>query len=187
MSLLNKWLQLFQKWFEALIVKCVLVMFTTVVLQIVVKIAQTQYWNYEHIPWINQLNLFFCRIEVPYHMSEGYSMTVTVRYKKLVSSTPIWVHIKWNKYPTSTNHDKSGATFVGRKYNRIRQDNPKSGIHYLMIEPLADARITISVSLLPLDHPGAGQSQWRPGLYAQQIPAKRTFDVTPIPANTPKR
>lgn len=103
-------------------------------------------------------------------MSSGYSLTIITRYKKARSNTPMWVNQAHERYPSDRDADRSGATFLGRKYNRLRIDDPEPGTHYLQIDPLADDRIGVYVSLLPYNHPGAGKANWRPAVEPEDKP-----------------
>lgn len=50
-----------------------------------------------------------------------------------------------------------------RQYSRIRVDHASPGPYFVMVEALEDIRnVTISVSILPVDHAMAGQISWSP-------------------------
>lgn len=98
------------------------------------------------------------KIVVPPSLSTGYTLTVIARTKR----APLLVTQAYERYPSEKDYDKAGVNFLFSHSNRLRIYNPKPGNHYVFFELMRTDQLSVTVTLLPSIHPGAGTSDWKP-------------------------
>jgi len=106
------------------------------------------------------------RVEVPYEMSHGFTLTLAAHWRRRRYNTPIWMYVRKTGLPSSSNWDKKSISFVSRKLARIRMESPDPGIYFVMIRGVEEQStddLRVTVSLLPNHHLAAGNAEWRPG------------------------
>jgi len=118
------------------------------------------------------------RIDVPYETSGGgFVLTLGAHWKRYGGgkfNSPVWMYIRKNDLPSTSNWDKKSVSFVTRGYARIQVDTPTPGVYYVMIRTAAsptapdnddsegsEEDLTVVASILPRDHPEAGNPSWR--------------------------
>jgi len=88
------------------------------------------------------------RLMVPWSTEESWTLEVLAYWSGEFSSTPLWLYIKRAGLPSTTDFDKTGVSFVSRKYSRIRVYEARPGPYFIMVEPLQDIRnVTIEVNV----------------------------------------
>lgn len=118
--------------------------------------------------YVNDRKAAYGRVEVPYEMSHGFTLTVATHWRRRRYNTPIWMYVRKTGLPSSSDWDKKSISFVSRKLARIRMESPDPGIYFVMIRGVEDRDeatddLSVTVSLLPKHHLAAGNAEWRPG------------------------
>jgi len=118
------------------------------------------------------------RIDVPYETSGGgFVLTLGAHWKRYGGekfNSPVWMYIRKNDLPSTSNWDRKSVSFVTRGYARIQVDTPTPGVYYVMIRTASPSAtdddddregseedLTVVTSILPRDHPEAGNPSWR--------------------------
>lgn len=92
--------------------------------------------------------ILYGRLMVPWSTKDSWIMEVRAHWSQQFSSTPLWLYIKRAGLPSTTDFDKTGVSFVSRKYSRIRVYEAHPGPYFVMIEALQDIRnITLEVDI----------------------------------------
>lgn len=84
-----------------------------------------------------QGEFIYGRIEVA-HSQRGMTLTVTAVWETNAFTSPLWLYSRKAYLPTSRRHDKTGVSFVSRKYARLRYDAASSGTYFVMVESIDD-------------------------------------------------
>lgn len=102
------------------------------------------------------------RIDVPYGMSHGFTLTVAAHWRRRRYNSPVWMYLRKTGLPTQSDWDKKSISYVSRKLVRIVVRSPDPGVYFVMIRGVQEeSDVSISVSLLPNHHVAAGNAAWR--------------------------
>lgn len=89
------------------------------------------------------------RLTVPWSSEEIWTLEVMAHWSGPFRSSPLWLYIKRNGLPSTSDFDKTGVSFVSRQYARIRIDEAQPGPYFVMVEALQDIRnVTLEVRIV---------------------------------------
>jgi len=89
------------------------------------------------------------RLTVPWSSEEIWTLEVMAHWTGPYRTSPLWLYIKRNGLPSTTDFDKTGVSFVSRQYARIRVDEAQPGPYFVMVEALQDIRnVTLEVKIV---------------------------------------
>lgn len=92
--------------------------------------------------------ILYGRLMVPWSTEESWTLEVLAYWSGEFYSTPLWLYIKRAGLPSTTDFDKTGVSFVSRKYSRIRVYEARPGPYFVMVEALQDIRnVTLEVNV----------------------------------------
>lgn len=84
-----------------------------------------------------QGEFIYGRIEVPRSQS-GMTLTVTAVWETNAFTSPLWLYARKDDLPTESHYDKTGISFVSRKYARVRYEAASPGSYFVMVEAIDD-------------------------------------------------
>jgi len=84
-----------------------------------------------------QGEFIYGRIEVPRSQS-GMTLTVTAAWETNAFTSPLWLYSRKDNLPTASHYDKTGISFVSRKYARVRYEDASPGTYFVMVESIDD-------------------------------------------------
>jgi len=91
------------------------------------------------------------RLSVPWSSpSETWTLEVLAHWSDYYPSTPLWLYIKRNGLPTTTDFDKTGVSFTSRQFSRVRlHEAEPGGTYFVMVEAMQDIRnLTMEMKLI---------------------------------------
>jgi len=96
----------------------------------------------------------FGRLIVPWPTSAAkiWTLEVLAYWSEHFNSAPLWLFIKKDGIPSTTDFDKSGISFTSRGFSRIRLHEAEPGSYFVMVEAMQDIRnLTMEVNLINTD------------------------------------
>jgi len=90
------------------------------------------------------------RLSVPWSSTEFWTLEVLAHWSDYYPSTPLWLYIKKNGLPSTTDFDKTGVSFTSRQFSRIRLHEAEPGGNYfVMVEAMQNIRnLTLEMKLI---------------------------------------
>lgn len=90
------------------------------------------------------------RLSVPWSSTEIWTLEVLAHWSDYYPSTPLWLYIKRNGLPSTTNFDKTGVSFTSRQFSRIRiHEAEPGGNYFVMVEAMQNIRnLTLEMKLI---------------------------------------
>jgi len=90
------------------------------------------------------------RLSVPWSSSSTWTLEVLAHWSDYYPSTPLWLYIKKNGLPSTTDFDKTGVSFTSRQFSRIRLHKAEpGGTYFVMVEAMENIRnLTLEMKLI---------------------------------------
>jgi len=89
------------------------------------------------------------RLIVP-KSSKSWTLEVLAHWSNHYPSTPLWLYIKKDRLPTTSDFDKTGVSFTSRQFSRIRvHEAEPGGVYFVMVEAMQDIdNLTMEMKLI---------------------------------------
>lgn len=90
------------------------------------------------------------RLSVPWSSTEFWTLEVLAHWSDYYPTTPLWLYIKKNGLPSTTDFDKTGVSFTSRQFSRIRiHEAEPGGNYFVMVEAMQNIRnLTLEMKLI---------------------------------------
>jgi len=89
------------------------------------------------------------RLTVPWSSEQDWTLEVMAHWTGPYRTSPLWLYIKRDGLPSTSDFDKTGVSFVSRQYARIRVDEAQPGPYFVMVEAMQDIRnVTLEVNIV---------------------------------------
>jgi len=89
------------------------------------------------------------RLSVPWSSSADWTLEVYAHWSGYYPSTPLWLYLKKNGLPSTTDFDKTGISFTSRQFSRVRLHEAEAGEYFVMVEAMQDIdNLTMEVKLI---------------------------------------
>lgn len=87
---------------------------------------------------------------MPWSSTEIWTLEVLAHWSDYYPSTPLWLYIKRNGLPSTTDFDKTGVSFTSRQFSRIRiHEAEPGGNYFVMVEAMQNIRnLTLEMKLI---------------------------------------